>query len=84
MRLPKRSVSLHATQSRARREEVRLLIRTPPARSWLRLPSRAPKRPVQLPSTRTFTPRVYAPGKHTVKAGKDKPDTVVAKAVDAG
>jgi hypothetical protein len=30
----------------------------------------------------TFTPRVYAPGKYTVKAGKDKPDTVVAKAVE--
>jgi hypothetical protein len=34
--------------------------------------------------TKTFTPRVDAQGKHTVKAGKDKPDTVVAKAVDAG
>jgi len=30
----------------------------------------------------TLTPRVYAPGKYTVKAGKDKPDTVVAKAVE--
>ncbi len=30
----------------------------------------------------SFTPRVYAPGKYTVKAGKDKPDTVVAKAVE--
>jgi hypothetical protein len=32
----------------------------------------------------TFTPRVYAPGKYTIKAGKDKPDTVVAKGVEAG
>jgi hypothetical protein len=32
----------------------------------------------------TFTPRVYAPGKYTVKAGKDKPDTVVAKGVEVG
>lgn len=31
--------------------------------------------------TPSFTPRVYAPGKYTVKAGKDKPDAVVAKAV---
>ena len=31
----------------------------------------------------TFTPRVYAPGKYTVKAGKDKPDTIVAKGVEA-
>lgn len=31
----------------------------------------------------TFTPRVYAPGKYTVKAGKEKPDTVVAKGVEA-
>ncbi|MEK0449839.1 MAG: hypothetical protein RL088_2107 [Verrucomicrobiota bacterium] len=31
----------------------------------------------------TFTPRVYAPGKYTVKAGKDKPDTVVAQGVEA-
>jgi hypothetical protein len=30
----------------------------------------------------TFTPRVYAPGKYTVKAGKDRPDAVVAKAVE--
>jgi hypothetical protein len=34
--------------------------------------------------TESFTPRVYAPGKYTVKAGKDKPDTVVAKGVLAG
>jgi hypothetical protein len=33
--------------------------------------------------TETFTPRVSAPGKHTVKARKDKPDTVVAKGVEA-
>ena len=32
--------------------------------------------------TPSFTPRVYAPGKYTVKAGKDKPDAVVAKAVE--
>jgi hypothetical protein len=32
----------------------------------------------------TFTPRVYAPGKYTVKAGKDKPDTVVAQGVEVG
>jgi hypothetical protein len=50
-RLPKRSVSLHAT--------VRA-------------------------QTETFTPRVHAPGKYTVKAGKDKPDTVVANGVEAG
>jgi hypothetical protein len=31
----------------------------------------------------TFTPRIYAPGKYTVKAGKDKPDAVVAKGVEA-
>jgi hypothetical protein len=30
----------------------------------------------------TFTPRVNAPGKYTVKAGKDKPDAVVAKSVE--
>ena len=29
----------------------------------------------------SFTPRVYAPGKYTVKAGKDKPNTVVAKGI---
>ena len=51
VRLPKRSVSLHAT--------VRA-------------------------QTETFTPRVYAPGKHTVKVGKDKPDTLVAKGAEAG
>ncbi len=28
---------------------------------------------------RRFVPRVYAPGNYTVKAGQDKPDTVVAK-----
>ncbi len=32
--------------------------------------------------TESFTPRVYAPGPYTVKAGKDKPDTVVAKGVE--
>jgi hypothetical protein len=31
--------------------------------------------------TPSFTPRVYAPGKYTVKAGKDKPDAVIAEAV---
>jgi len=31
--------------------------------------------------TESFRPRVYAPGKYTIKAGKDKPDTVVAAAV---
>jgi hypothetical protein len=31
--------------------------------------------------TESFRPRVYAPGKYTVKAGKDKPDAVVAKGV---
>ncbi len=34
--------------------------------------------------TESFIPRVYAPGIYTVKAGKDKPDTVVAKGVLAG
>jgi len=29
--------------------------------------------------TPNFAPRVYAPGKYTVKAGKDKPDTVVSR-----
>jgi hypothetical protein len=33
--------------------------------------------------TASFTPRVYAPGKYTVKAGKDQPDTVVAMGVEA-
>jgi hypothetical protein len=32
--------------------------------------------------TESFKPRVYAPGKYTVKAGKDKPDTVIAKGVE--
>lgn len=32
----------------------------------------------------TFTPRVYAPGKYTIKVGKDKPDTVVAQGVAVG
>jgi hypothetical protein len=32
----------------------------------------------------TFTPRVYAPGKYTVKAGKDRPDAVVAQGVVVG
>ena len=32
--------------------------------------------------TESFKPRVYAPGKYTVKAGRDKPDTVVAKSVE--
>ncbi len=31
--------------------------------------------------TESFIPRVYAPGKYTIKAGKDKPDAVVAKGV---
>jgi hypothetical protein len=31
--------------------------------------------------TESFKPRVYAPGKYTVKAGKDKPDAVIAKGV---
>ena len=31
--------------------------------------------------TESFIPRVYAPGNYTVKAGTDKPDAVVAKAV---
>lgn len=30
----------------------------------------------------SFTPRVYAPGKYTVKAGQDKPDTVLAKGLE--
>jgi hypothetical protein len=34
--------------------------------------------------TGSFTPRVYAPGKYTVKAGKDKPNTVVMRGVLAG
>ena len=29
----------------------------------------------------SFVPRVYAPGRYTVMAGKDRPDAVVAKAV---
>ena len=32
--------------------------------------------------TARFTPRVYAPGKYTVKAGKDKPDALVANGVE--
>jgi hypothetical protein len=32
--------------------------------------------------TESFVPRVYAPGKYTIKAGKDKPDTVVAMGVE--
>jgi hypothetical protein len=32
----------------------------------------------------TFTPRVYAPGKYTVKAGKDRLDAVVAQGVEVG
>ena len=31
--------------------------------------------------TESFVPRVYAPGRYTVRAGQDRPDTVVAKAV---
>jgi hypothetical protein len=31
-----------------------------------------------------FTPRVDAPGKHTAKAGTDKPGTVVPKGVVTG
>ncbi len=34
--------------------------------------------------TQAFRPRVYAPGKYTIKAGKDKPDAVVAAAVHVG
>jgi hypothetical protein len=33
--------------------------------------------------TESFKPRVYAPGKYTVKAGREKPDTVIAKGVEA-
>jgi len=29
----------------------------------------------------SFTPRVYAPGTYTIKAGRDRPDTVVARGV---
>lgn len=32
--------------------------------------------------TGSFKPRVYAPGRYTVKAGKDKPDTLIAKGVE--
>jgi hypothetical protein len=32
--------------------------------------------------TESFKPRVYAPGKYTVKAGKDKPDTVVSSGLE--
>ena len=32
--------------------------------------------------TESFVPRVYAPGKYTVKAGQDKPNTVIAKGVE--
>jgi hypothetical protein len=32
--------------------------------------------------TESFKPRVYAPGKYTVKAGKDKPDTVVSRGLE--
>ena len=32
--------------------------------------------------TERFVPRVYAPGKYTVKAGTDKPDKVLAKGVE--
>jgi len=32
--------------------------------------------------TVSFKPRVYAPGKYTVKAGKDKPDTVVSSGLE--
>ena len=32
--------------------------------------------------TESFAPRVYAPGKYTVKVGKDKPGTVIAKGVE--
>jgi hypothetical protein len=34
--------------------------------------------------TQGFRPRVYAPGKYTIKAGKDKPDAVVAAAIHVG
>ncbi len=32
--------------------------------------------------TESFKPRVYAPGKYTIKAGKDKPDTVVSSGLE--
>jgi hypothetical protein len=32
--------------------------------------------------TETFTPRVYAPGKYTIKAGKDRADAVVASGIE--
>ncbi len=32
-------------------------------------------------NTPSFTPRVYAPGKYTIKADKDKPDKVIVKGV---
>ena len=31
--------------------------------------------------TESFKPRVYGPGKYTVKAGKDKPDAVIASGI---
>ncbi len=31
--------------------------------------------------TESFVPRVYAPGLYTIKAGQDKPDTLIAKGV---
>ena len=30
----------------------------------------------------SFKPRVYAPGKYTVKIGKDKPEQVIAKGIE--
>ena len=32
--------------------------------------------------TESFQPRVYAPGKYTVKAGQNKPDTMIAKDIE--
>lgn len=32
--------------------------------------------------TESFQPRVYAPGKYTVKAGQNKPDTIIAKDIE--
>jgi len=32
--------------------------------------------------TESFQPRVYAPGKYTVKAGQNKPDTMIAKHIE--
>jgi hypothetical protein len=32
--------------------------------------------------TESFQPRVYAPGKYSIKAGKDKPETLIAENVE--